>query len=58
MLKAGPLFFEEITVFNPIVLSGVQPTGKISVIGIGGPDHLALKFLKAWGCEINAFTSK
>ena len=34
MAKAGPLFCGGITVFNPIVLSGVQPTDKVGVIGI------------------------
>jgi len=57
MAKAGPLFCGGITVFNPIVLSGVKPTDKVGVIGIGGLGHIALKFLKAWGCEVTAFTS-
>ncbi len=57
MAKAGPLFCGGITVFNPIVLSGVQPTDKVGVIGLGGLGHMALKFLKAWGCEVTAFTS-
>ncbi len=58
MAKAGPLFCGGITVFNPIVLSGVKPTDKVGVIGIGGLGHIALKFLKAWGCEVTAFTNK
>ncbi|TNJ42130.1 NAD(P)-dependent alcohol dehydrogenase [Tamlana fucoidanivorans] len=57
MAKAGPLFCGGITVFNPIVLSGVQPTDKVGVIGIGGLGHMAIKFLKAWGCEVTAFSS-
>lgn len=57
MSKAGPLFCGGITVFNPIVLSGVQPTDKVGVIGIGGLGHMAIKFLKAWGCEVTAFSS-
>ncbi|MEM7549404.1 MAG: NAD(P)-dependent alcohol dehydrogenase [Bacteroidota bacterium] len=57
MSKAGPLFCGGITVFNPIVLSGVQPTDKVGVIGIGGLGHMALKFLKYWGCEVYAFSS-
>ena len=57
MAKAGPLFCGGITVFNAIVLYGVQPTDKVRVIGIGGLGHLALKFLKVWGCEVTAFTS-
>lgn len=57
MSKAGPLFCGGITVFSPIVISGVQPTDKVGIIGIGGLGHLALKFLRAWGCEVTAFTS-
>ncbi|WP_421785605.1 NADPH-dependent aldehyde reductase Ahr [Hyphobacterium sp.] len=55
--KAGPLFCGGITVFNPIVQFGIKPTDKVGVIGIGGLGHIALKFLKAWGCEVTAFTS-
>ncbi|MGB0579659.1 MAG: NADPH-dependent aldehyde reductase Ahr [Limisphaerales bacterium] len=55
--RAGPLFCGGITVFNPIVQMGVQPTDSVAVIGIGGLGHLALKFLRAWGCEVTAFTS-
>lgn len=54
---AGPLFCGGITVFNPIVQCGVLPTDRVGVIGIGGLGHLALKFLRAWGCEVVAFTS-
>ena len=55
--SAGPLFCGGITVFNPIVQFGVQPTDRVAVIGIGGLGHLALKFLRAWGCDVTAFTS-
>jgi uncharacterized zinc-type alcohol dehydrogenase-like protein len=55
--KAGPLFCGGITVFNPIVQFGVQPTHRVGVVGIGGLGHLALQFLNAWGCEVVAFTS-
>ncbi len=57
MSKAGPLFCGGITVFNPIVLAGVQPTDRVGVIGIGGLGHMAVKFLKHWGCEVVAFSS-
>jgi len=56
-VSAGPLFCGGITVFNPLVKVGVKPTDKAAVIGIGGLGHLALRFLKAWGCEVTAFTS-
>ncbi|NHF59877.1 NAD(P)-dependent alcohol dehydrogenase [Flavobacteriaceae bacterium TP-CH-4] len=57
MSKAGPLLCGGITVFNPIILSEVRPTDKVGVIGIGGLGHMALKFLKHWGCEVYAFSS-
>jgi len=55
--KAGPLFCGGITIFNPLVQFDVRPTDRVGVIGIGGLGHLALKFLRAWGCEVTAFTS-
>lgn len=57
MSKAGPLFCCGITVFNPIVLADVKPIDSVGVIGIGGLGHMALKFLKYWGCEVIAFSS-
>ena len=56
-VKAGPLFCGGITVFNPIVQCGVQPTQRVGVVGIGGLGHMALQFLNKWGCEVLAFTS-
>jgi len=56
-VKAGPLFCGGITVFNPIIQCGVQPTQRVGVIGIGGLGHMALQFLNKWGCEVLAFTS-
>ena len=57
MSKAGPLLCGGITVFNPIILADVKPTDTVGVIGIGGLGHMALKFLKHWGCEVIAFSS-
>ena len=57
MSKAGPLLCGGLTVFNPIIAAGVLPTDTVGVIGIGGLGHLALKFLKHWGCEVIAFSS-
>jgi uncharacterized zinc-type alcohol dehydrogenase-like protein len=54
---AGPLFCGGITVFSPMLIAGVKPTDRVGVVGIGGLGHLALKFLRAWGCEVTAFTS-
>lgn len=55
--SAGPLFCGGITVFSPILQNGVRPLDRVGVVGIGGLGHLALKFLRAWGCEVTAFTS-
>ncbi len=55
--SAGPLFCGGITVFNPLVQFGLKPTARAGVIGIGGLGHMALGFLRAWGCEVTAFTS-
>jgi uncharacterized zinc-type alcohol dehydrogenase-like protein len=55
--KFGPMFCGGITVFQPIVMGEVKPTDKVAVIGIGGLGHMALQFLKGWGCEVTAFTS-
>ncbi|ROS00232.1 putative zinc-type alcohol dehydrogenase-like protein [Sinobacterium caligoides] len=55
--SAGPLFCGGITVFNPLVEFNIKPGDKVAVIGIGGLGHLAIQFLKAWGCHTTAFTS-
>lgn len=55
--SAGPLFCGGITVFNPLIQFDVKPTDRVAVIGIGGLGHMALQFLRAWGCHVTAFTS-
>lgn len=55
--RAGPLFCGGVTVFNPLVQYDIQAGDKVAVIGIGGLGHLAIQFLRAWGCEVTAFTS-
>jgi alcohol/geraniol dehydrogenase (NADP+) len=53
----GPLFCGGITVYNPLVQYNIKPTDRVGVIGIGGLGHLALKFLRAWGCNVTAFSN-
>ncbi len=55
--SAGPLFCGGITVFNPIVANNIRPTDRVGVVGIGGLGHMALQFLRAWGCEVTAFST-
>lgn len=57
LASVGPLFCGGITVFNPIVISGVSPTDRVGVVGIGGLGHMAIQFLNKWGCEVTAFSS-
>ncbi len=42
--------------FNPLLEFEVKPTHRVGVIGIGGLGHMALRFLRAWGCEVTAFS--
>lgn len=53
--EVAPLFCAGLTVFEPIA-AYVRPTDRVGVVGIGGLGHLALKLLRAWGCEVIAFT--
>ncbi|MEZ5419075.1 MAG: alcohol dehydrogenase catalytic domain-containing protein [Vicinamibacterales bacterium] len=54
---AGPLMCGGITVFSPLSQFAISPTASVGVIGIGGLGHLAVKFARAWGCHVTAFTS-
>jgi len=53
----GPLFCAGSTVFSPLLEFDIKPTDRVGVVGIGGLGHMALRFLRAWGCEVTAFTS-
>lgn len=57
LTKAGPLLCGGVTVFNPLVQTGVRPTYRTGVVGIGGLGHLALQFFNKWGCDVTAFSS-
>ena len=54
---AGPLLCGGITVFTPMVEFNITKNHKVGIIGIGGLGHLAVKFYKALGCNITAFTN-
>jgi uncharacterized zinc-type alcohol dehydrogenase-like protein len=55
--SAGPLLCGGITVLKPFLAYRVSPSARVGVVGIGGLGHMALKFARAWGCEVTAFTS-
>jgi alcohol/geraniol dehydrogenase (NADP+) len=55
--SSAPLLCAGVTVFAPLRRWKVGPGARVGVIGIGGLGHLALRLLKAMGCEATAFTS-
>jgi len=55
--SAGPLLCGGITVFSPLLTFNIKPTQHVGIVGIGGLGHMGLKFARAWGCEVTAFTS-
>ena len=55
--STGPMLCGGITVFAPLLHLNMRGTARVGVFGIGGLGHMALMFLKAWGCEVVAFSS-
>lgn len=57
LISAAPLLCGGITVFNPLLQFNIKPTDTVAIIGLGGLGHMALLFMKAWGCDTTVFTS-
>lgn len=55
--SAAPLLCGGVTVYSPFRLYDIRPYMKVGVIGVGGLGHLAIKYAKAWGCEVTAFST-
>jgi uncharacterized zinc-type alcohol dehydrogenase-like protein len=53
----APLLCGGITVYSPMRNFGVEPWSKVGVVGIGGLGHIAIKFARAFGCEVTAFST-
>lgn len=54
---AGPLLCGGVTVFTPLLEFDLKPTSRVGIVGIGGLGHMALRFARAWGCHVTAFSS-
>ncbi len=54
----APILCGGITVYEAMTQHGVQPGMRVGVVGVGGLGHLAIKFLKAFGCETIAIGHK
>lgn len=54
---AAPLLCAGVTTFSPMRHWGVGPGKTVGVVGIGGLGHLAVKFARAMGAHVVAFTT-
>jgi len=54
--RIPPLFCAGVTAYAPIARYA-KPGDNVAVLGIGGLGHMAVQYLKAWGCHVTAFTS-
>ena len=53
---AAPLLCAGITVYSPL-RQHARPWSRVGVIGVGGLGHLAIRFARAFGCEVTAFST-
>jgi uncharacterized zinc-type alcohol dehydrogenase-like protein len=54
---AAPLLCAGVTTYSPLVHWKVGPGMMVGVVGIGGLGHLAVKFARAMGAHVVAFTT-
>ncbi|GLY28816.1 NAD(P)-dependent alcohol dehydrogenase [Kineosporia sp. NBRC 101731] len=54
---AAPLLCAGITTYSPLRHWNIGPGSTVGVIGIGGLGHLGIKFARAMGAEVVAFTT-
>lgn len=55
--SAAPLMCAGITVFSPLKHWNVGPGKVVGIVGIGGLGHLAVKYARALGAHVVAFTT-
>ena len=55
--EVAPLLTAGASVYAPLKELNIMPTSRVGIIGIGGLGHLAIKFVKAWGCHVVALSS-
>ncbi|PWY92966.1 NADP-dependent alcohol dehydrogenase [Aspergillus sclerotioniger CBS 115572] len=53
---SAPLMCGGSTVFNALHVSGVTPTSRVGIVGIGGLGHLAIQFAAKMGCDVVVFS--
>ena len=55
-VDAAPLLCAGIIGYRSLRLSGIQPGGRLALVGFGASAHLAAQVALHWGCEVYAFT--
>jgi alcohol dehydrogenase, propanol-preferring len=55
-LDAAPLLCAGIIGYRSLRLSGIEPGGRLGLIGFGASAHLAAQVALHWGCTVYAFT--
>ena len=53
---AAPLLCGGVTVYSPL-RQHARPQSRVGIVGIGGLGHMAIRFARAFGCEVTAFSS-
>ncbi|KAF9728896.1 hypothetical protein PMIN06_011164 [Paraphaeosphaeria minitans] len=51
-VEAAPLMCGGATVFNALHATGVKPTDRVGIMGVGGLGHLAIQFASKMGCDV------
>lgn len=57
-IAAAPILFTGSIVYSALCDIEVKPGDRIGVLGIGGIGHLAIQYIKAWGCQAIAMSTK
>ena len=55
-LEAAPLLCGGIIGYRSLLISGIQPGGRLGLFGFGSSAHLAIQVAKHWGCEVYVFS--
>jgi propanol-preferring alcohol dehydrogenase len=55
-VAAAPLLCAGIIGYRALRVSGIQPGGRLGLVGFGASAHIAIQIARYWGCEVYVFT--
>jgi propanol-preferring alcohol dehydrogenase len=55
-VQAAPLLCAGIIGYRALVLSGIDPGGRLGLYGFGASAHVAIQVARHWGCEVYVFS--